>query len=192
MKIMRKKLFFDDTFRINRSMYILIDNGKIREYDGANFIPFILNGTPQPEFKIFEINSDFELVKLSKYDQKKLNINANYKVDCHYLLSKLLKDSHIKLNPIEKFRIDYSKKESVFHKMNFNQKLIAFICFSLLPLLIGFTWNYFAKIDSKTEQTQSPKPDSTTINQDRKVPTIKADTVSDNTIKLDLDSLVSD
>lgn len=186
---MRKKLHFDETFKIGRSLYILIDSGKIREYEGADFMPLILHGHPQPEFKTFELNSDFKLIKVSKYDRKKLNIKANYKVDCHYLMGKFLKDSYINLNVFEKFMIDYSKKESILHKMNFNQKLISVLSFVTVPFLFMLGWNHFINKDSNDFQNQSPNPDSKTINQEIKTPIIKADSVSTQTIKLDLDSL---
>ncbi len=186
---MKKKLHFDETFKIGRSLYILIDNGRIREYEGADFMPLILNGEPQPVYKTFELNSEFKLIKVSKYDQKKLNIKANYKVDCRYLMGKFLKDSYIKLNWFEKFMIDYSKEESILHKMNFNQKLISVLSFVTLPFLFMLAWNHFINNDYKDSQTQTPNPDLKTINQERKVPINKADSVSTQTIKLDLDSL---
>ncbi|SEE66423.1 hypothetical protein SAMN04487765_3678 [Tenacibaculum sp. MAR_2010_89] len=186
---MRKKLYFDETFKIGRSLHILINNGKIREYEGADFMPLILHGQPQPEFKTFELNSDFKLIKVSKYDRKKLNIKANYQVDCHYLRGKFLKDSYIKLNVIEKFIINYSKKESILHKMNFNQKLISVLAFVTIPFLFMLGWNHFMNKESNDSKSQIPNPDSKTINQEIKTPIIKVDSVSTQTIKLDLDSL---
>jgi len=121
---MKKELHFDEIFDIGISMYILIENGKIRKYEGADFIPLMVYGKPQFEFKTFEIDSDFELIKLSKHERKKLNISANYRVECDYLFAKFIKHSYIKLNPFEKFKIDYSKKQTLFHKMIFIKDLM--------------------------------------------------------------------
>lgn len=138
-------------------MYILIIDGKIREFDGADFVPLILHGTPQPDFKTFGLNADFKLEKVSKYDRNKHDINANYKIICHELFSKCLKDTYIKLNWCSKFRIDYAKKEDVLHKMNFNQKLVSFIVFTTLPFLIGFSWKYlFTNTDEKGVDSVAP------------------------------------
>lgn len=186
---MRKKLHFDETFKIGRSLYILIDSGKIREYEGADFMPLILHGHPQPEFKTFELNSDFKLIKVSKYDRKKLNIKANYKVDCHYLMGKFLKDSYINLNVFEKFMIDYSKKESILHKMNFTQKILGLIFISIPLLFFGSLIKSCENQNPKNDFDQSKKPDLITKNQDSIIAIKKADSVSTQTIKLDLDSL---
>jgi len=185
---MIKELYFDETIKIGRSLYILIDNGKIREYDGANFIQFWLHGHPQPEFKTFELNSDFKLIKISKYDRKKLNIKANYKVDSHDLISHLLKDCYIKLSHFEKFKIDYSKKESILHKMNFNQKLISVLAFVTIPFLFMLAFKSIGHNDSKKQKS---KPDLEIINQDIKVQTNKFDNVSDSKTKFDIDTLSS-
>ena len=81
---MRKKLYFDKTVSLHTSMFILIKNGKIREFDGADLTPAIFSGKPIT-YEIYETNTDFELIKVSKYDRKKQNINANYQIKCNYL-----------------------------------------------------------------------------------------------------------
>ncbi|NQY30710.1 MAG: hypothetical protein HRT69_14730 [Flavobacteriaceae bacterium] len=188
---MRKKLHFDGSFNVNRSLYILIDNGEIREYEGADFSPLIIFGKPQPEFKTFYLKLDFKLIKVSKYDQKKLNIKANYKIECNYFLSVfLITTPYIKLNSFEKFRIDYSKKESILHKMNFNQKLISALSFVTIPFLFSVLLSYCTNNNTKALQIQSPNPDLKTIKQNRNIPIIIADSVSVQTEKFDRDSLL--
>jgi hypothetical protein len=187
---MRKKLHFDQSFKIGRSLYIFIDNGKIREYEGADFMPLILNGQPLPEFKTYELNSDFKLIKVSKYDQKKLQIKANYKVDCSYLKGKFLKDSYIKLNLFEKFKIDYSKKESILHKMNFNQKLISVISFVTIPFFFMLAWNHLTSNDSIDPKIQ--KNEQNTIKQNSNVMINKIDSISIQTVQFEKDSLKSE
>jgi hypothetical protein len=174
---MRKKLYFDKTVSLITPMYILIDNGKIREFEGADLTPAIFSGK-SVIYETHYTNSDFEIIKLSKYDRKKQEINANYQIKSNYLFSNFIKDTYINLNFFEKFLIDYDKKQSVFHKMNFNQKLISTLFFVTIPFLFTVTWNYFENKSKKIEAIQSPKPDSTKINQEIKIPKIKADTIS--------------
>jgi hypothetical protein len=174
---MRKKLYFDKTVSLITPMYILIDNGKIREFEGADLTPAIFSGK-SVIYETHYTNSDFEIIKLSKYDRKKQEINANYQIKSNYLFSNFIKDTYINLNIFEKFLIDYDKKQSVFHKMNFNQKLISTLFFVTIPFLFTVTWNYFENKSKKIEAIQSPKPDSTKINQEIKIPKIKADTIS--------------
>tara|TARA_R110001592_G_scaffold153533_1_gene382076 strand:- start:327 stop:905 length:579 start_codon:yes stop_codon:yes gene_type:complete len=189
---MKKQLYFLDNFQIPDKLYVLIIDGKIREFVGAEFSSVFFVGGKYPEIKKFEINKSFSLLKVNKYDRKKMNIKANYKISCSYLSSMLLFDSYVKLNPIEKFVIDYSKKESIFHKMNFNQKLISTLAFVTIPFIFMYYWNYPVNKNSKDLQIQSPNPDLKTINQDMKTPSIKADTVSVQTMKFERDSLKSE
>jgi hypothetical protein len=166
---MRKKIYFDKRFGVKKSMYILIDNGKIREFEGADFLPLILNGHPQPEYKTFKTNDEFKLEKVSKYDRKSLKIDGNYKVVCNYLFTKYLSESYIKLNWIEKFMIDYSKKESIFHQVKFARKLL--IAFSL-TIPIAFLLTQFKSCNGNTNNlknnnqvTNTKKGDITDLTQ---------------------------
>jgi hypothetical protein len=186
---MKKQLYFLDNFQIPDKLYVLIIDGKIREFFGAEFSSIMFLGGNYPEIEKFEINKNFVLLKINKYDRKKLNIKANYQIQCSYLSSMLIFDSYVKLNRIEKFMIDYSKKESIFHKMNFNQKLLSAFSFVTIPFLFMYGLNHFVNNSSKDKQIQSPKPDLKTINQDMKVPIIIADSVSAKTMKLEGDSL---
>jgi hypothetical protein len=181
---MRKKLYFDNTVSLITPMYIFIDNGKIREFDGADLTPAIFSGKPII-YETHYTDSNFELIKVSNYDRKKQKINANYQIKSDYLFSKFLKDTYINLNFFEKFLIDYHKKQSVFHKMNFNQKLISTLFFVTIPFLFTVTWNYFENKSKIIEATQSPKPDSIKINHDIKTLKIKADSISVQKIKED-------
>jgi hypothetical protein len=185
---MRKKLFFDKTVSLHTPMYILIKNGKIREFDGADLTPAIFRGKPIT-FEIHETNTDFELIKVSKYDRKKQNISANYQIKCNYLFSKFVKDTYIKLDLFDKFKIDYAKKQTVYHKMNFYQKIISFVVFGLLAFFAKEIYQSIPNKENNIEQTHLPKPESTTINQEMNVPKIKADTISTQKIKSESDSL---
>jgi hypothetical protein len=186
---MKKQLYFLDNFQIPDKLYVLIIDGKIREFLGAEFSSILFSGGNYPKIQKFEINKNFNLLKINKYDRKRLNIKANYQIRCSYLSSMLVFDSYVKLNRIEKFLIDYSKKESIFHKMNFNQKLLSAFSFVTIPFLFMYGLNHFVNDDSKDTQIQSPKPNLKTINQDMKVPIIIADSVSVETMKFERDSL---
>ncbi len=188
---MKKKLHFDESFKIGRPLYILIDNGKIREYEGADFLPLILHGKPQPVFKTFELNSEFKLIKISKYDQKKLKIKANYKIECSYLFGKFLKDTYLKLSIFDKFIIDYCKKESILHKMNFTQKILGLIFISIPLLFFGSVIKSCENQNTKKDFDHSKKPDLTTKSHDTIIAKKKADNVSVITTKFERDSLVS-
>jgi hypothetical protein len=176
---MRKKLYFDKTFSIGIPMYILIDNGKIREFDGANFVTFFLKGM-NPKFKLFKLNSDFSLERVSKYDKKKNGINANFKIICADLFSNILKETYIRLNPLEKFIIDYSKKETIFHNMNFTQKLLIAILITIPTAIVVTQFKSCNQVNIPSLKT-SNHAINTAIS--------KADTVSTHTSKLDRDSL---
>lgn len=119
---MKKDLYFDKTWQLKYLSIEIID-GKIRKYHGGDFTPAILFGGSVP-LKTFELKSDFTLEKIHKYDRKKSGINANYKIDCPELFQKILKPCYIRLNPIEKFIIDYTKNESFIQKAEIKKMII--------------------------------------------------------------------
>ncbi|MDE5424118.1 hypothetical protein L3073_18035 [Ancylomarina sp. DW003] len=140
---------------------ILIENGKIREYHGLNFTNyFVASMIPNPniqegdfDYKTIEMNEDFKLSKVAKYDSKKNGIKANYKVECHELYQSTFKDVYVNLNFIEKFRIDYAKKQTIFHEMKFKQKLVYFLLFSIPALFIAYLLNNSGKLTTKNQAT---------------------------------------
>ena len=183
---MRKKLHLEGLN--NSDIYVKIIDGKIRELEGYNLMKSLITGK-YSEFELFETKADFTLEKTSKYDQKKLNIKANYKIESHFLLSKLVKDCYVKLNIFEKFFIDYSKKESILHKMNMNQRLIGLIVISIPLLFIGgFIKSCFFQ-NNKNEKTQSIKPDLTIKSQDTGKAIVKEPIHSNHIIEFERDSL---
>lgn len=151
---MKKKLYFDKTVNIDTfKLFIYIFNGKVREYHGfdlatgfiATVVPNVKLGKNDLDFKIFELNSEFQLIKIGKYDRKKHGIDANYKIECRDLFEKTLKDMYVRLNVFEKFKIDYDKGESILHRMKFKEKLVYFIIFSLPSMVFGYYLNNWTK-----------------------------------------------
>ena len=147
---MKKRLFFDKTVDFeNLKHFIVISGGKVREYHGfdiasrfiSDVIPNSNTNKNDLNYKVFEINADFKLEKVSRYDRRKNNIKGNYKIDCLELTEKTLKDVYIRLNFIEKFNYDYIKKQTIFHKMKFKQKIIYLFFISIPLLLIGYLIN---------------------------------------------------
>lgn len=147
---MKKRLFFDKTVDFeDLKLFILISGGKVREYHGfdlaSSFISAVIPNSNTNEndlnYKVFEMNADFKLEKVSRYDKRKNNIKGNYKIDCFELTEKTLKDVYIKLNILEKFNYDYIKKQTVFHKMKLKQKIVYLIFISIPLLLIGYLLN---------------------------------------------------
>lgn len=161
LKKMKKKLYFDNTVNIETiEISILIANGKIREYHGLNFTNyFVASMIPNPnikkgdfDYKTIEMQEDFRLSKVDKYDRKKKGIKANYKIDCYELFQLTLKDVYLNLSFIEKFRIDYAKNQTIFHEMKFKQKLVYFLLFSIPALLIGYFLNKSGKQMSNNQK----------------------------------------
>lgn len=147
---MKKRLYFDETVSIETDkLYVIIHDNKIREYHGFNLTTsFISVIMPNPnikqsdlDYKVFELNDDFKLKKIGRYDRNKRKIKANYQIDSNELFQLTMKDVFIRLNFIEKFFIDYAKKESIFHEMKFKQKVLFFFLFSIPALLIGYFLN---------------------------------------------------
>jgi hypothetical protein len=188
---MKKLIHFDKNSKINVKSYVLIKNGKIKEYRGINIVGNLYFKTPVKNV-IEELDETFELFFISKFERKRTETAGNYELICHSI-SKNFADRkiYLKLNFIEKFIIDYSKEQSVFHEMKFKQKLIYAIIFIFIPFIFMFLWNYFTNNNSKTSQSQRPNPDFITNNQDTIIPTIKATIVSDKTIKFERDSIQS-
>jgi len=147
-------------------MYIEIHDGKIREYYGANFVPAIMmGGYVRPE--LFKTNSDFKIVKVSKYDKKEFEIEANYKIISDYLFQNTLKPTYIKLNPIDKFRIEYSKKESFLQTAEIKKMIIVSAFVSIFVTIpTSLITNLFSN-QNRTERTNENKSvvktDSTSI-----------------------------
>jgi len=163
---MKKRLYFDKTFNIGFKMYIEIHDGKIREYYGADFVPAILHGGyVRPE--LHKTNSDFTIEKVSKYDKNELKIDANYKINSDYLFKNTLKPTYIKLNQIDKFRIDYSKKESFLQTAEIKKMIIvsAFVSiFVTIPTSLITNLLSNQKKEERTNDNKSVvKTDSTTV-----------------------------
>lgn len=163
---MKKRLYFDNTFRIGFKMYIKIHDGKIREYYGADFgVATMIGGSVSPE--LFKTKSDFKIEKVSKYDKKEHEINANYKIISDYLFQNTFKPTYIKLNPIDKFRIDYSKKESFLQTSEIKKMIIvsAFVSiFVTIPTsLITNLLSNQNKTERINENKSVVKSDSTSI-----------------------------
>jgi hypothetical protein len=150
---MKLNIQFDDNIQIEHNMSVVIDsNGKLREYSGIDFAKFLFGHNTEYENKTFNFDSDFTLIKLSNYDIKKLNKAVNYQLDCSDLFQKTvgMTNVYLKLSFIQKFKIDYWKKETVFHKMNMTQKLLGLLLVSI-PLTL-FTFGI--------KQCSSPKNNS--------------------------------
>jgi hypothetical protein len=163
---MKKRLYFDKTVKIDPvKIYVLIENAKIREYHGVNLTNlYVASVIPNPnikegdlDYKSIEMNEDFNLSKVGKYDRKKEGIKANYKIECHELSKLTFKDVYLNLNFIEKFRIDYAKKQTTFHEMKFKQKFIYFLIFSIPALFIVYYLNN-SGILSNNNQTKNETP----------------------------------
>lgn len=147
---MKKRVHFDETVKIDPiKIYILIENGKIREYHGINLTNvFVASIIPNPnikegdfDYKMVEMDEDFTLSKVGKYDRNNKGIKANYKIECHELFQFTFKEVYINLRIIDKFRIDYAKRQTIFHEMKFKQKIIYFLIFSIPTLFIGYLFN---------------------------------------------------
>jgi hypothetical protein len=63
---MKKQLHFLDNFQIPDKLYVLIIDGKIREYFGAEFSTVLFLGGKYPKIEKFEINENFKLLKINK------------------------------------------------------------------------------------------------------------------------------
>lgn len=169
---MKKRLYFDETVNIETDkLYVIIHDGKIREYHGYDlttvFVAFILpNGNIKKsdlDFKLFELDDNFTLKKVGRYDRKKGKIKAKYQIDSHQLMQLTMKDVYIRLNFIEKFLIDFKKKETIFHQMKFKQRFIVFLLISLPLLFIG----YFINNSDFLSKNQIHKNSSTVISDNK-------------------------
>jgi len=160
---MKKNLYFDKTWQL-KHLSIEIINGKIRKYHGGNFTPSVLFGGSVP-LKTFELKSDFTLEKVNKYDRKNSGIDANYKIECPELFQKLLKPCYVRLNPIEKFRIDYSKKESFIQKAEIKKYIFVSLIVTIpTSVLTTFIVNMVPQNKDKINiVTKEVKTDSTTV-----------------------------
>ncbi|MBL7110414.1 MAG: hypothetical protein ISS19_00555 [Bacteroidales bacterium] len=136
---MKKKLYFRQNISLGPiTFYIVIDNGKIREFHGFHLLNFMLTGN-QPKFETYKFNDSFDLCKLSRYDRNEIKTKANYQIQSQHLNSYLAQDTFIKLNVLDKFIISYSKKDTIFHKMNFTQKLLTLLLITVPgSILIGY------------------------------------------------------
>ncbi len=157
---MKKKHFFKENIQLKSIEFkILIDHGKIREFEGFHLLQAMLVGG-RVEIKTFYLNSDFELVKVTKYDQYKLKLKANFQIKSHELDSYLAQDVFIKLNFFEKLKIDYAKNEDVFHKMNLTQRLLILILITIPgAILIALITNKCdrLKLNDNRDKTQIEK-----------------------------------
>ena len=187
---MKKKLYFDNKIDTDIDFIIEIHGGKIRNFKGYNMhdamLDALLNGKTDGEIRLLNIEtkSDFTLEKLTKYDKKKFGIKANYRINSKEISQYILRGAYIKLNPIEKTRINFSKKETVFHEVKLKQ-LIVIGMFVTLP--VGLLIVYLS--NPTIFQKNSPNPSLKIINQDSIDAIKKATTVSTKAIKLDRDSL---
>ncbi len=170
---MKKKLYFDKKFNSNfdkkSKSYIHIIGGRIRKYTG---FPFITGGLLEikNEYKTNEINDEFKLVKISKYDRKLLDINANYRIISKATATTLNGDyPYIKLCFLEKFFINLSKKESIIQDREIKRLIITSIIITLptsIITTISTNWitNYMKpKTESKKEISSEVKTDTITV-----------------------------
>jgi|GEM_PF-3471776 len=189
---MKKKLYFDNKIDTDIDYSIEIHGGRIRNFKGHNMaesmIKTILNGgiIDDEIIKPLDIEKDFEFTieKIKKYDKIKFGIKGNYIIKSKAISQYILVKTYIKLNLIEKFKIDYSKGETVFHKMNLLEKIITTFIF---PLIIGLIIFYLTVYSTK-ENKKDTKPTLNSANQ--QINDIKkANSHSNQQIKLDRDSL---
>jgi len=166
---MKKKLYFDKTWQL-KHLSIEIINGKIRKYHGGDFTPAILFGG-SVKMETFELKSDFTLEKVLRYDRKKSGIDANYRIECGELFKKLIKPCYIRLNPIEKFIIDYSKKESFIQKAEIKKMIIVSAFVSIFVTIPTSLLTNLLSNQNKTER----------INENKSV--VKTDTMTITKIK---------
>lgn len=168
---MIKKLYFDKTWQLNCNLTIEIIDGKIRKYNGGNFTPAILLGGSVKR-EIFELKSDFTLEKVHKYDRKKSGIAANYKIECGELFNKLIKPCYIRLNPIEKFIIDYSKKESFIQKAEIKKMIIVS---AFVSIFVTIPTSLITNLLSNQNKTERIKENKSVVKTDT-ITVIKAKT----------------
>jgi hypothetical protein len=186
MSLMKLNIQFDDNIKIENVSYVVIDsNGKVREYFGVDFSDIIINSligksnSNDNSYSKYSFDSDFTLIKLSDYDIAKFNKSVNYQLECPDLLQKTIGTTNLYLNLsfIQKFRIEYYKKETVFHKMNLSHSFIKLIAISIPLLLIGVLLKVLiqplttdskedANSTEKKEIIKAKKPDLKNIVQD--------------------------
>lgn len=157
MKI-KKKIYFDNTWNI-KNLYIVIVNGKIRQFYGGHYSRVILFGG-YIKNELIEIDTDFTLTKVPKYDRKLNGIKANYRIECYYLLQNLIKPTYIRLNIFEKFIIDFSKKETLFQTEKFKLIALTTLIFTIPTSII--TTIFTDRINHKTEINKVVKTEVTT------------------------------
>jgi len=189
---MKKKIYFDNKIDTDIDFIIDIHGGKIRNFKGYNMhdsmLEALLSGGLVENGVIRLINietkSDFTLEKLTKYDKEKFGIKANYRISSKEILQYILRGAYIKLNFFEHVRINFDKKETVFHRMKISEKIAFAVIISLPLLLIDYGLNRLDRLNIK-----SPNPSLKTINHDTIIPAEKAKNHSTKQKKLDLDTL---
>lgn len=120
---MKKKLYFEKKSNITKSYSIEIIDGKIRMiYGGLIMYSPILN--VHNAEKEIQTKEDFTLNKVSKYDKKILGIDANYKIISSVTTVAINEFAYIKLSALEKFYIDFKKKETFLHEHEIKKMII--------------------------------------------------------------------
>mgnify|MGYP000041116619 CR=1 FL=1 len=132
--MLRTQLYFRKNIQIPPTSILIDNNGRVREYKGWHLLNLMFTGQYR-EQEIYKLDSDFELFKLSKYDQKEIGTVANYQLKCSGLENLLVQDTFVKLSLLDKFRIDYAKRESIFHKIKLNH-LLAIAVFVTIPVAL--------------------------------------------------------
>jgi len=161
---MKKRIYFDKTVDLeSRKFYVVIHDGKVREYHGINLVTvFVVSMIPNPnrkkgdlEFKSFEMNADFKLIKVGKYDKKKYQIKAKYKIECKDLSDLTMKDAYVRLNFLERFIIDYDKKDTVFHRIKLKQQIVTTLFVAIPTAIIIMLFGLFFKKDNNQSSNPS-------------------------------------
>ena len=157
---MKKKLYFDNKIDTDIDFSIEIHGGKIRNFKGYNMhdvmLDALLNGKTEGEIRLLNIEtkSDFTLEKLTKYDNRKFGISANYRIESKEISQYTLRGAYVKLNFIEYTQLKFDKKETVFHNMNITEKIItAFIFPLIVGILILYLTVYSTKENKKNTKT---------------------------------------
>jgi len=116
---------------------ILITGGRVREYNGYEYSAgFITNDIP---YKHIKLNAEYKLVYISRYDRKLEKVDANYKLEANGLRSRTVFDTYVKLNPFQKFILDWGRKDSFLHKEGIISKWVVFLFFAL-PIAAILLW----------------------------------------------------
>jgi hypothetical protein len=159
---MRKRLYrFDNDNVVDSYDYIEFNYDKI-VYIKIKFSSTLILGRGENSGTKIEYDKkvlwDYSIEEISKADPKYKT--ANYKININQIKGNCDYWYFVNLNLFELFRLRFHKKETWFHKLNFYQRAIGII------IVIIVAWIPIKCSNQKSDITQSPKPDLTTINQE--------------------------